>query len=156
MSDYEIESIAAAEARPLRRALLYPGARPEAADHPGDTHPSALHLGAFKDGLLVGVATIHPQPMPGATRTGAWRVVDVAVEHGHRGRGVGALLLERLLEHAARHEGVVVWASVRVGAFGYFERCGFARSGPPLDDPAEGPQYLMHAAVRPLHRSWAP
>jgi len=154
MSDYEIEVIEPAEARPLRRALLHPESAPEAVDHPGDTHPAARHVGAFKDGLLIGIATIHPQPMPGATRTGAWRVRDVAVEHGHRGRGVGALLLERLLEHAAEHEGVVAWATVRVAAFGFFERYGFLRSGAPIDDPDDGPQYLMHAGVRPLHRSW--
>jgi GNAT superfamily N-acetyltransferase len=154
MSDYEFEVIEAAEARPLRRALLYPGAAPEAVDYPGDSHPSARHLGAFKDGVLVGVATIHPQPMPAATRTGAWRIRDVAVEHGHRGQGIGALLLERLLEHAAVHQGVVAWATVRIAAFGFFEHFGFARSGPPVDDPAEGPQYLMHAAIRPLVRSW--
>lgn len=155
MSDYEIDVIEAAEARPLRRALLY-GDRPVTdADHPGDTHPSARHLGAFKDGVLVGTATIHPQPMPGATRMGAWRIRDIAVEHGHRGRGVGALLLERVLEHASHHEGAVAWATVRASAYGFFERYGFLRSGSPIDDPQEGPQYLMHATIRPLHRSWS-
>jgi len=155
VSDYEIEAIEAAEARPLRRALLYPNLPPTAVDYPGDTHPSAKHFGAFKDGLLVAIATIHPQPMPGATRTGAWRVRDIAVEHGHRGRGVGPLLLEHLLEHAFHHEGAVAWATVRAAAFGFFERFGFARAGAPIDDPQEGPQYLMHAAIRPLHRSWS-
>ena len=155
MSDYDLETIQPAEARPLRRALLHPGLAPEAVDYPGDTHPSARHVGAFKDGVLVGIATIHPQPMPGATRTGAWRIRDIAVDHGHRGRGVGALLLERLLEHASHHEGTVAWATVRASAFGFFERCGFLRSGAPTDDPQEGPQYLMHAGVRPLHRSWS-
>lgn len=155
MSDYEIQEIEAAEARPLRRALLYPSAPPERADDPGDTAPSVLHLGAFKDGVLVGVATINPQPMPQATRTGAWRVRDMAVDHGHRGKGVGALMLERLLEHAADHEGAVVWASVRMPAFGFFERYGFTRSGSPVDDPDEGPSYLVHRRVQPMTRSWA-
>lgn len=155
MSDYEIEDVDAAEVRPLRRVLLYRDAPLDAADHAGDEHPSARHVGAFKDGVLVGIATIHPQPMPGAIRTGAWRVRDVAVDHGHRGRGVGALMLERLLEHAAGHEGAIAWATVRVGAYGFFERYGFARMGAPVDDPDEGPQYLMHAPIRPLHRSWA-
>jgi len=49
---------------------------------------------------------------------------------------------------------VVAWATVRVAAFGFFERYGFLRSGAPIDDPDDGPQYLMHAGVRPLHRSW--
>lgn len=155
MTDYEIEVVDAAEVRPLRRALFYKDAALDAVDHPGDTHPSVCHVGAFKDGMLVGIGTIHPQPMPGAIRTGAWRIVDLAVDHGHRGRGLGALLLERLLEHASGFEGAIAWATVRVGAFGFFERYGFARMGPPIDDPAEGPSYLVHATIRPLHRSWA-
>jgi hypothetical protein len=31
---------------------------------------------------------------------------------------------------------------------------GFARSGPPIEDPEEGPQYTLYADVPPLERSW--
>jgi len=154
VSDYEIQAIEAAEARPLRRALLHPSLPLAAVDYEADHHPAAFHVGAFKDGVLVGVASTHPQPMPGSHTMGAWRVRDVAVEHGHRGRGVGAWLLERCLAHTSTHQGTVVWCTARVGAFGFFERMGFARSGPPIEDPEEGPQYTMYADVPVLERSW--
>ncbi len=155
MSDYDFEVIAAAETRPLRRALLHPGLAPEAVDYPGDTHPAVCHLGSLKDGVLVGIGTIHPQPIPaGGIPTAAWRVRDLAVEHGHRGRGIGALLLERLLEHASDHEGVVAWGAVRTTAAGFFTRCGFSAIDTPWSDPNEGDQQLMHSPIRPLHRSW--
>ncbi|MEX0825348.1 MAG: GNAT family N-acetyltransferase [Acidimicrobiia bacterium] len=155
MSDYEIQRIEAAEARPLRRALLHPTQPPGAVDYEADHQPVALHVGAFKDGVLVGIASVHPQPMPGSHSTGAaWRVRDIAVEHGHRGRGVGAWMLERCLEHVSTNSGVIIWCTARVGAYGFFERMGFARSGPPIEDPAEGPQYTLYAEVPPLERSW--
>jgi len=156
VSDYEIQRIEAAEARPLRRALLHPGLPPGAVDYEADTDPSVLHVGAFKDGVLVGIATIHQQPMPSAmgATAGSWRIREVAVEHGHRGRGVGAWMLERCLEHASAGGGSVAWCSARVGAYGFFERLGFRRSGAPIDDPQEGPQYLMSAELGPVERSW--
>ncbi|MFH1104463.1 MAG: GNAT family N-acetyltransferase, partial [Actinomycetota bacterium] len=154
VSDYEIQKIEAAEARPLRRALLHPSLPAAAVDYEADTHPSAMHVGAFKDGVLVGIASVHPQPMPSATRTGAWRIRDVAVEHGHRGRGVGAWMLERCLEHASATGGRVAWCAARVGAYGFFERLGFRRAGPPIDDPQDGPQYLMYVDLGPVEKSW--
>jgi GNAT superfamily N-acetyltransferase len=154
MSDYTIEVIEVAEARPVRRALLHPTLPLDGVDYTGDSHPAALHIGAFRDGTLTGIASIHPQPMPGGRRTGAWRLRDIAVEHGHRGRGVGALLLERLLEHAQGHEGAVAWGRIRMPAFGFFERFGFSRSGGPIDDPEQGPQYMMWAEIQPLSRDW--
>ncbi len=154
MSDYEFEVIEPAEARPLRRALLHPELPLDGVTYLSDTHHAARHFGCFKDGALVAVGTIHPQPMPGGPPHGAWRIRDLAVDHGHRGRGLGALLLERLLEHASDLQGVVAWAAVRKAAAGFFERCGFQKIDAPFADPQEGPQVLMHAPIRPLHRSW--
>ena len=154
MSDYEIHSIEPAEARPLRRALLHPTLPPAGVDYQFDHDPAALHVGAFKDGVLVGIASVHPQPVPGSPDVGAWRLRDIAVERGHRGRGVGAWLLERCLEHVATKSGTTIWCTTRVGAFGFFERMGFSRQGPPMDDPEEGPQYTVSAMVPPLERSW--
>ncbi|OFW65911.1 MAG: hypothetical protein A2Z12_07985 [Actinobacteria bacterium RBG_16_68_21] len=155
MSDYELQRIEPAEARPLRRALLHPALPLAAVDYEADSHPAALHIGAFKDGVLVGVATVHPQPMPSGTQTGAWRIRDIAVEHGHRGRGVGAWMLQRCLEHASATADQVAWCLARVGAYGFFERLGFHRAGGPINDPEEGPQYLLSVELGPVERSWA-
>jgi GNAT superfamily N-acetyltransferase len=154
VSDYEVKTIEPAEARPLRRALLHPVAPVEAVEYEADTHPSARHVGAFKDGVLVGIATIHPQPMPSGSGMGAWRLRDVAVEHGHRGRGVGAWLVERCLDHAAATGGTVAWCAARASAFGFFDHLGFRRVGGPIDDPDEGEQYLVYAELGPIDRDW--
>lgn len=154
MSEYEIQSIEPAEARPLRRALLHPTLPPAGVDYHFDHDPAALHVGAFKDGVLAGIASVHPQAMPGSPGPGAWRLRDIAVERGHRGRGVGAWLLERCVEHVAGQSGSVIWCTTRVGAFGFFQRMGFGRVGSPIEDPVEGPQYMVAAEVPPLERSW--
>ena len=154
MSDYEFAAIEPPEVGPLRQALLHPEQPLDAMMSLSDTHHAARHIGVFKDGVLVAIATIHPQPMPGGTPHGAWRMRDVAVEHGHRGKGLGALLVERLLEHASDNQGTVAWATVRETAAGFFERCGFQKIDAPFVDPQEGPQYLMHTPIKPLQKSW--
>ena len=72
---------------------------------PGDEHPDTLHIGGYRRDNLVGIGTIIRQPMPGSAETEAWRVRGVAVDHGHRGYGLGAMLLHRLIEHAGVNRG---------------------------------------------------
>lgn len=154
MSDYDIRTSDLGSVMPLRVALLDPAHR-DPDPSAGDEHPSARHVGAFHEDRLVGVASIHPQGMPGGYKTNSWRLVGVAVDHGHRGVGVGALLVERCLEHASGLDAKVAWCLAPAGAFGFFERLGFRRSGDPIDDPDRGPHYLLFCELGPVKRSWA-
>lgn len=158
MSDYDIRTVGPGDLTVLRIALLH---RPRTDAHasaypilPGDEHPAAFHVAAYRDGTQVGIASIHPEPMPNGYRTGAWRIHDVAIDHGHRGRGVGAILVERCLEHAANNEARAAWCFAPAAAFGFFERYGFQRSGDPSDGP-DGPGYLLYVELGPLRRSWS-
>jgi N-acetylglutamate synthase-like GNAT family acetyltransferase len=155
VTSYEIRTVDVEAVADLRAALLDPKGMLHSTATTGDEHMSARHVAAFHGGSRVGVATIHPQGMPGGSTTDTWRLTGVAVEHGHRGAGVGALLVERCLEHAAEAGAKTVWCSAPAGAFGFFERLGFGRSGDPIDDPVVGPQYLLSQQVRPVRRDWA-
>ena len=153
MSDYDIRIVPVADVLDLRTALLlrhHPGS-PSAS---GDDHTAAFHVAAYYDETQVAVGSIHPEPMPDGYKTDSWRIHDLAVDHGHRGVGVGAMLLERCLEHAVGFEARVVWCLAPAGAFGFFERYGFQRTGDPID-ASTGPQYLLFAQLGPLRRSWS-
>jgi GNAT superfamily N-acetyltransferase len=158
MSDYEARTVDAADVVDLRTALLRRRAvdadTPPPTLLPGDEHPNALHVAAFHETVQVGIASIHPEPMPHGYRTGAWRIHDVAMDHGHRGLGIGAILVERCLEHAAQNEARAAWCLAPAGAFGFFDRYGFQRSGDPYEGP-EGPGYLLYVELGPLRRSWS-
>lgn len=151
MSDYHLQIVPSATVLDLRTALM----RRHGSGSPsvlGDDHPMSSHVAAYRDKVLVGIGSIHPQRMPDGNQTDAWRLHGVAVEHGHRGAGVGALIVERCLEHAAEHGARVAWCAAPAGAFGFFERFGFRRTGDPIDASDE-PQYLLFAEVGPLRRS---
>jgi len=91
--------------------------------------PSSICIGAFEaegeDGALVGYLIV-------SRYVDAWHVMNVAVDPDHRGRGIAAMLLERLFELTASdaHRGYTL--EVRVSnatAIELYERLGFRARG---------------------------
>ena len=148
---FGVKPVEAAAVRHLRHALLRPNQ--EAADlfYPGDDHPSALHVGGFRRDRMVGVASILPDPAPHRGTGPSWQLRGMAVEHGHRGLGLGALMLERCLEHAAANGGGPVWCNARIAACGFYERCGFSREGELFNIEGIGLHLRMRLVMPPGH-----
>jgi ribosomal-protein-alanine N-acetyltransferase len=87
--------------------------------------PSSVSLGAFDDGVLVGYLVI-------SRYVDAWHVMNVAVEPGHRRRGVATALLERLFEITRDDPRRGYTLEVRVSnvdAIRLYERLGFRPRG---------------------------
>jgi ribosomal-protein-alanine N-acetyltransferase len=88
--------------------------------------PSSLALGAFaEDGALVGYAFV-------SRYVDAWHVMNVAVAHAFRRRGIALALLERLFEVTATDPRRGYTLEVRVsnaGAIALYERLGFEGRG---------------------------
>jgi GNAT superfamily N-acetyltransferase len=129
--------------RRLRHQLLRPGRPADELVFPGDDEPDSLHLGAFEEERLVGIATVIREPPPGEGDDRAWRVRGMATLPEVRGRGYGGLLLERCVEHAVNHGGAVLWCNARAGAVGFYRRFGLVTRGDVFDIPDLGDHYLM-------------
>lgn len=143
-----VRSISASQSRGLRHAVLRAAQPREAAEYPGDTDASTLHVGAFADGALVGVASVYRQAPP--DRDGdehAWRLRGMATHPSARGRGHGAALLGACLGHVARQGGRRLWCNARTPAAGFYTRHGFARLGEVFDIPPIGPHVVMEREV---------
>jgi GNAT superfamily N-acetyltransferase len=138
-----IRQISAAEARPLRAAVLRPGQPPENLSYPGDESPEAYHVGAFAEGRLVGVASIYHEAQPGENDPCAWRLRGMAVSPDQQGRGLGRRLIEAGVEHARRRGGSQIWCLGRTGAAPFYRALGFALLGAEFDLPESGPHYVM-------------
>jgi GNAT superfamily N-acetyltransferase len=131
--------------RELRHRLLRPHQAPEALVYGGDDAWDSLHIGAYIDRDLIGIASIVREPPPWGSDERAWRIRGMATMP--EVRGYGAALLERCLEHASEHGGTLVWCNARVDAVGFYRRLGFEAQGEPFDVPPIGPHLLM---TRPL------
>lgn len=95
--------------------------------------PQCVHaLAETATGRVVGTGRLHP----------SGKVGRMAVEAGWRGRGVGATLLERLIE-AALDRGIdELYLHAQVHVTGFYARYGFVPEGDPFDE-AGIPHRLM-------------
>lgn len=83
----------------------------------------------------------------GAAATPALLLGPLAVEAGHRGRGVGGALMRRSLQTAAAAAGHRV--VLLVGDLGYYRRFGFEPAPPAIVMPGERPDRLLVTALAP-------
>jgi GNAT superfamily N-acetyltransferase len=144
----EIRPITAEETIPLRHAVLRAGLPRATAIFPGDEAASSRHFGAFVEGQLVGVATIHFAPLLDRPDFDpAYQVRGMATAEDMRGQGVGTALLEACIAEAVRCGGQWIWCNARTPAAGLYSRHGFKVQGGIFDIPTAGPHYRM---IRPL------
>jgi GNAT superfamily N-acetyltransferase len=142
-----IAAITAEDALAVRQPVLRPGRQPEDARYEGDDEADALHLGAFVDDRLTAVATIIRQPQPGEDDPAAWRIRGMATLPDHRGQGLGARLLEGLLDHARGSGGRSVWCTARIGAVSLYRRAGFEPEGAPFEIRGIGPHLVLRKSL---------
>lgn len=120
------DRVAADVVRPLRLEILRPGQPAASAVWPGDDAPGAGHFAVVREGSVVAVGSIVPEPHPVDPRPGDWRVRGMATVPGDRGRGLGADVLAACVDHARAAGARRVWCHARVRAVGVYERAGFA------------------------------
>jgi GNAT superfamily N-acetyltransferase len=149
VAEYDVRSVPLDEVRIFRRALLHPRTDAVESTYPGDEDRDALHLAGFRDGRMAGVASIAPGSLLGEPGPDVWRVRGLVVDHGHRGYGLGGLLLSRLLDHAAAMGARIVWGIAPAAAYGFFSRFGLERNGEPLVGADGTPQYRIVARFSP-------
>ncbi len=147
MLETEIRPITAGETRPLRQQVLRPQQRVEELVFGCDSHPDALHLGAFQRGDLIGIVSIAPQPLPGVDDDTVWQLRGMAVLPGAQGQGVGRQLVEGCLAHLRSRRAGCVWCNARTHAVPFYARLGFETVGDEFDVPTVGPHYVMTLRV---------
>lgn len=157
-----VEQVVPSVTYPLRREVLRPQLEPssplDAVAFPGDLDPAAAHFAAYagagsQEGLVVGVAAVLREPS--ADGAAAWRLRGMAVASSWRGEHVGALLVDRAVEHVARQitgGDAQLWCLARQVAVGFYSRLGFMPAGEWGDVPGIGPHLPMSRPVAPFRR----
>lgn len=154
MPTLEIRPISSDRTHPLRNLVLRPGKPAADCRWPGDDDPGSFHAGAFVDDALVAIASVIPQPMPGADPTAAgplcsFRLRGMATHPEHRGQGLGSALLSYCIEHARNAGGDVLWCNARTPALEFYRRAGFETVGEEFETPDIGPHVRMRLDLVP-------
>jgi GNAT superfamily N-acetyltransferase len=137
---FDVRTVEPALTRPLRQRVLRPH---ESLEELASHEPPGVHaVGAFAGGELIAVGFVCPDGEPGE-----WRVRGMATAPEHRGRGVGAAILEQLVDHARAQGATRVWCNARTPALGLYERAGFERESDEFEIPGIGPHFVMARRV---------
>jgi predicted GNAT family N-acyltransferase len=144
----EIRRIPSRETWELRHRILRPNQPLEQCIYPGDDTPPTAHFGAFREGTLVGIASVYPEPQPGAPAAAAdWRLRGMATSPDVRGSGLGAELVRACIAYVSGQRGRGIWCNARTPACGFYEKLGFTRRGREFELPGIGPHFVMDRAV---------
>ena len=133
------------EVRPLQLAVLRPN-----GPLPGDRPPpeGALHVAALRDGVVIGAATVLPEPWPGPgmVREPTWRLRSMVVAEAQRGTGIGRAVLDEAVALAAARGAGSLWAEARSHALGFYRSTGWTVLGEEWIKPGIGPhRYILMA-----------
>jgi GNAT superfamily N-acetyltransferase len=146
----DIRIIGTSQARELRALVLRPDQTPEMTAIVGDNDVDTLHLGAFKEDQLLGIATIlhrAPHEFAGDQADKLWLLRGMATLPDVRGQGYGAALVRAGCGYVAGEQGIYLWCEARETALGFYEKMGFAIRGNRFDLPFTGPHYRMWRKV---------
>ena len=141
----EIRAAGADEVIDLRLAVLRPGFPREAAIFPLDREPTTHHFVAVTPAnRIVGCVTISCRAFDSHDGD-AIQLRAMAVAEEFRGAGIGRMLLARVDEHlrALPPPRPILWCNARVGAIGFYERCGWRVVSDVFDSPPAGPHVRM-------------
>ena len=116
---------------PLRHAVLRPG-RPESASVYAEDD-TAVHIGAWADDVLVGCATVFPDPWRGTdaqpAENAAWRLRGMAVDPSTHRAGIGRQVLAAVVDAATTGGAPLLWANARTTALPFYEAAGWTVAG---------------------------
>jgi GNAT superfamily N-acetyltransferase len=121
----EVRDIDLAATMDLRKRVLRSHLPDAPASSPHDALPGTWHLGAFRDGRLVGVVTGFVEDAPGHPGVAAQQFRFMAVDPDEQGTGVGAALLREVIARARERGDALLWANGRDTALPFYARLGF-------------------------------
>jgi GNAT superfamily N-acetyltransferase len=126
---------------------LRPNFPPETLHYPGDEAVDSLHVGAFLEGELVGIASVCLADSPNPAWPADWRLRGMAVDPKAQRQGCGRALLAACFAHIAAQGGTRLWCNARTSALPFYQALGFQAEGDAFETPGTGPHYFMWRSI---------
>ena len=143
---HTVEKISAADTLSIRQQVLRPNWTIEQCHFEGDQDETTFHIGAFKDGVLIGIATMMRDSSAelAASATDQYRLRGMAVLPEYRDQGVGRSILDECIQGVRQRKGELFWCNARIKAARFYTATGFSKtSETTFDIPGAGLHFLM-------------
>ena len=142
----KIKPITASETHAIRHTVLRPGRPIEECIFDGDEDKKTIHLGAFINQDLIGIASFvvdHKDYFTGKQ----YRLRGMAVLPEYRKKGYG----KKLVSHGEKllHEQGIntLWFNAREVALHFYNGLGFMVKGKPFEIETVGTHYVMYKVL---------
>jgi GNAT superfamily N-acetyltransferase len=146
--DVRVERVAAEVGLPLRQRVLRPHQTIDELRAPTDDDPDTGTYVAVAGADVVCTASVRREAPPWAPEdSSAWRLRGMATDADWRGRGIGARVLDTIVQHVRDRGGGRLWCTARVPAVGFYTRAGFRTRGEEFVEPMIGPHIAMEREV---------
>ena len=140
----EIKEIQAVETYPIRHIVLRPNQDISTCEYPGDEAPSTFHLGAFKDGEVIGIASYYKESTPVFDKENQYRLRGMATLPDYRGLQIGKQLIIEAQALLKERNADLWWCNARTTASGFYEKLGLSVYGDVFEIDPIGPHKLMY------------
>ena len=144
---YVVNQISAADTLSIRQQVLRPNLVVNQCQFDGDEDESTFHIGAVKNDLVIGIATMMIDHSPELTEIAAeqYRLRGMAVLPEYRDQGIGRAILEACLQEVRRRGYGLFWCNARVTAARFYTAAGFSKTSETTFEIADvGPHFLMY------------
>lgn len=144
-SEIEIKMVKPNDIRALRLKVLWPHKETiEACTLPVDTDETTFHMGAIKEGKVVGTSTFIIDINSKFEEKNQYRLRAMATDPEIQGTGTGSKIIEKAIEELKSRGIKLLWCDARLRATGFYEKINFKVLGDIYDVPVIGPHKLMY------------
>mgnify|MGYP000070306925 CR=1 FL=1 len=136
-----IKKISAAQAYPLRQAILRPDGIIADCQFDGDELASTMHFGLFDGDALVAIASVYYRDYENNEYYvgKGYQLRSMAVAKAVQGQGIGQQLLTAICDEMKAMDVDYLWANARVSAITFYQQADFDISPAVFDIADVGP-----------------
>lgn len=146
--DVRVERVGPEVGLALRQRVLRPHQTIDELRSTSDDLPTTANYAAYAGTEVVCTASVRREDPSWPAGDGpAWRLRGMATADGWRSRGIGAMVLDAVVQYVAAQGGGLLWCSARVPAVPFYRRAGFVTRGEEWVDPMIGPHIAMERTV---------
>lgn len=138
----QVREISASQAYDIRKDVLRRNI-PLTEKIKGDFDDTTIHLGAFVDNTLVGVATFL-QNDHDFFKGLQYRLAGMATRDDYQKQGLGKQLILESEKVLTDKNVEVLWCNARVIALDFYRKLGFVTKGEEFDIPLIGGHFIMY------------
>lgn len=139
----DIKEIQAKETYQIRHQVLRPNQDISTCEYAGDDDATAFHLGAFKEGELIGIASYYKVSNPNFEGETQYQLRGMATMPDYRGMNIGKQLILAAESIMKERRADLWWCNARLVAIGFYEKLGLSVHGDIFEIEPIGPHKIM-------------